>query len=144
MASITFNDGTSATLDNGTTAIAAGVGSRFAAWTPFTRRVGDTAVALATGARTMFIFRTDYGASFELRDVPVANLAVALRLVRHLQGGGVCTVTTGDTSSRTYTNCGLDPEGSVEIAQQDAQLLLYSVRLSLINLSGADMLCTYD
>jgi hypothetical protein len=144
VASITFNDGTSATLDNGTTAIAAGVGSRFAAWTPFTRRVGDTAVALATGARNMFIFRTDYGASFELRDVPVTNLAVALRLVRHLQGGGVCTVTTGDTASRTYTNCGLDPEGSVEIAQQDAQLLLYSVRLSLVNLSGADMLCTYD
>ena len=144
MASITFNDGTSATLDNGTTAIAAGVGSRFATWTPFTRRVGDTAVALATGARTMFIFRTDYGASLELRDVPVTNLAVALRLVRHLQGGGVCTVTTGETASRIYTNCGLDPEGSVEIAQQDAQLLLYSVRLSLINLSGADMLCTYD
>jgi hypothetical protein len=144
MASITFNDGTSATLDNGTTGIAAGVGSRFANYVPFTRRVGDAAVALATGARSMFTFRVDYGATFEMRDVPVANLATALRLVRHLQGGGVCTVTTGDTSSRTYNNCGLDPEGTTEIAMQDAQNLLYTVRFSLINLSGADMLCTYD
>jgi len=144
MASITFNDGTSATLDNGTTGIAAGVGSRFANYVPFTRRVGDAAVALATGARSMFTFRVDYGASFEMRNVPVANLATALRLVRHLQGGGVCTVTTGDTSSRIYNNCGLDPEGTTEIAMQDAQNLLYTVRFSLINLSGADMLCTYD
>jgi hypothetical protein len=92
----------------------------------------------------MFTFRIDYGATFEMRDVPVANLATALRLVRHLQGGGTCTVTTGDTSSRTYSNCGIDPEGDVEISMQDPQNLLYSVRLSVINLSGADMLCTYD
>ena len=49
MASIGFNDGTAATLDNGTTGVADAVGSRFANWTPFTRRVGDTAVALESG-----------------------------------------------------------------------------------------------
>ena len=145
MASISFTDGTgAATLDNGTTGIASGVGSRFANYVPFTRRVGEAATALATGVRSMFTFRIDYGATFEMRDVPVTNLATALRLVRHLQGGGTCTVTTGDTSSRTYSNCGIDPEGDVEISMQDPQNLLYSVRLSVINLSGADMLCTYD
>ena len=78
MASITFNDGSSATLDNGLTGVAAGVGSRFATWTPFTRRVGERAVTLATGASFAFTFRIDYGASFEMRDLPNTTQSVAL------------------------------------------------------------------
>jgi hypothetical protein len=66
-----------------------------------------------------------------------------MRLIRHLLGGGVVTVTTGDTSSRTYTNCGIDPEATPALAFQDAQFLTYSLDLSVLNLSGADMLCTY-
>ena len=145
MASIAFNDGTSSTLDNGTTGVAAGVGSRFANWTPFTRRVGDTAVALATGARTMFTFRIDYGATFEMRDIPAANQATALRLIRHLQGGGTCNVTTSDNSARTYSTCGLDPDGDVSLEFQDSTFLTYTLKVSLINLAspGADMLCDY-
>lgn len=145
MASITFTDGSgTATLDNGLTSSAAGVGSRFANWTPFTRRVGERATALATGASYSFTFRIDYGASFEMRDIPNTNQAVALRLIRHLQGGGTCTVTTGDTASRTYSQASLDPEGDVTLAFQDPQFLTYSMTFSLINLAGADMLCTYD
>ena len=145
MASISFNDGTSATLDNGLTGTAGGFGSRFASWTPFTRRVGDTAVSLATGARTMFTFRVDYGATFEMRDIPASAQATALRLVRHLQGGGTCSITTGDNSARTYATCGLDPEGSVELTFQDATFVTYTLGLSVINLAtpGADMLCDY-
>jgi len=145
MASISFNDGTSATLDNGTTGVAGAVGSRFANWTPFTRRVGDTAVALATGARSMFTFRIDYGARFEMRDIPATNQGTALRLIRHLQGGGTCNVTTSDNSARTYATCGLDPEGTVELAFQDATFLTYTLSVSLVNLAspGADMLCDY-
>lgn len=145
MASITFNDGTSATLDNGLAATAAGVGSRFASWTPFTRRVGDTAVALATGARHMFTFRVDYGASFEMRDIPASSQGTALRLIRHLQGGGTCSVATTDNAARVYTTCGLDPEGDVSLAFQDNTFLTYTLQLSLINLAspGADMLCDY-
>ena len=143
MASITFNDGTSATLDNGLTASGTAVGSRFASWTPFTRRVGETATALGTGALSNFTFRIDYGASFEMRDLPNTTQGTALRLIRHLQGGGTCTVTTDDSSARTYNNCGMDPQGNVELAFQDATFLTYTLRLSLINLSSADMLCQY-
>ena len=144
MASITFNDGTSATLDNGLTSTAGGVGSRFASWVPFTRRVGERAVTLATGASFAFTFRIDYGASFQMRDLPNSTQSVALRLIRHLQGGGTCTVTTGDAASRTYTTCSLDPNGDVTLEFQDATFLTYTMNLSLINLSGADMLCLYD
>lgn len=144
MASITFNDGTSATLDNGLTSTAGGVGSRFASWVPFTRRIGERATALASGTPYSFTFRIDYGATFEMRDIPTTNQSTILRLIRHLQGGGVCTVTTGDTSSRTYNNCAIDPEGDIRLAFQDPTFLTYSLSLALINLSGADMLCTYD
>lgn len=145
MASITFNDGTSATLDNGTTGVAAGVGSRFASWVPWTRRVGESAVVLATGARNAFTFRTDYGATFAMRDLPNSTQAVALRLIRHLAIGGVVTVTTGDTSARTYTNCALDPEAEPPSLEfQDPTFLTYSLTLSVVNLSSADMLCTYN
>ena len=145
MASITFTDGTgAATLDNGLTGSAGGVGSRFAEWVPFTRRVGERATALGTGASYAFTFRIDYGATFTMRDLPNTGLAIALRLVRHLEGGGTCTVTTSDAASRAYTTCSIDPEGqSPALAFQDAQFLTYSLSLSLINLSGADMLCEY-
>lgn len=144
MASITFTDGTgTATLDNGTTAIAGGVGSRFASWTPFTRRIGERAVALGTGATYAFTFRIDRGATFTMRDIEASAQETALRLIRHLLGGGTCTVTTGDTASRTFNNCSIDPEATPALAFQDATFLTYSLDVSVINLSGADMLCTY-
>jgi hypothetical protein len=144
VASITFTDGTgTATLDNGLTSSAGGVGSRFASWVPFTRRIGETATALGTGARYAFTFRIDYGAAFEMRDLPNTTQLVALRLIRHLEGGGVVTVTTADAAARTYTNAGLDPQGAVSLAFQDPQFLTYSLSVALINLSGADMLCQY-
>lgn len=144
MASITFTDGTgTATLDNGSTAIAGGVGSRFASWTPFTRRIGERAVALGTGATYAFTFRIDRGATFTMRDIEASAQETALRLIRHLLGGGTCTVTTGDTASRTYNSCSIDPEATPALAFQDATFLTYSLDVSVINLSGADMLCTY-
>lgn len=144
MASVSFNDGSAATLTNGMTGIGAGVGSRFASWVPFTKKVGESATVLATGARAMFVFRTDYGATFELRDIPNTSLDVVLRLIRHLQNGGTCTVTTGDTASRVYATCGLAPDTDPALAFADPNLLTYSLSLSLINLGAAsDMLCVY-
>lgn len=144
MASITFNDGASATLDNGLISTASGVGSRFASWTPFTRRVGERATTLATGASFAFTFRIDYGATFQMRELPNTTQSVAMRLIRHLQGGGTCTVTTGDAAARVYMNCSIDPEGDVTLEFQDATYLTYTMNLALINLSAADMLCIYD
>jgi len=144
MASISFNDGASATLDNGLTTTAGGVGSRFANWTPFTRRVGERAVTLATGASYAFTFRIDYGATFEIREIPNTSQSTAMRLVRHLQGGGTCTVTTDDAASRVYTTCAIDPQGDVTLDFQDPTFLTYTLKLSLINLGGGDMLCVYS
>lgn len=144
MASITFTDGIgTATLDNGLTATAGGLGSRFANWTPFQRPVGSQATALGTGRLFRFVFRTDYGASFSIRDIPNTTMATMLRLQAHLQAGGTVTVTTGDSASRTYTNCSLAPEGDVTISMTDPTALLYTMELAVINLGGSQMLCEY-
>lgn len=143
MASITFNDGTSATLSNGLTAIAGGLGSRFSAWTPFQLPVGPTAVALGTGRVTRFVFRVDYGASFSMREIPNTSFATMLRLQAHMMAGGIITVTTDDAASRTYNNCAIAPESEVTIEQQDATALLYQINFRVINLSAAQMICEY-
>jgi hypothetical protein len=144
MASITFNDGTSATLDNGTTLISDGVGSRFADWTPSTRPIGPAVTALGTGARYQYAFRTDYGASFSMTDIPNTSMATMLRLQAHLLGGGTCTVTVADGTNGPYTCC-LAPDGDVSIALQDKNVLLYSMSFSVINIASSPsaMLCQY-
>jgi len=131
------------TLDNGYTIVGNGYASRFANYTPFTKRIGDTAIALGTGARTMFTFRIDYGASFEMREIPNTSLSTALALIRHLQNGGIVTVDVADGVNSPYTNCVLAPDGDVTLALQDSIDLTYTLSLSVINLSAADMLCAY-
>lgn len=145
MASIVFNDGVSTTLDNGTTGFQGGVGSRFTDWTPFQRPIGPAVTALGTGQRYQYAFRTDYGASFSMMDIPNTSMAVMLRLQSHLVGGGTCTVNTGDSASRSYTTCCLAPDGDVTITLQDKGLLLYSMSFVLINVaaSPAAMICEY-
>lgn len=147
MAYITFTDGTgAATLDNGLRLVGGGVGSRFSGWVPTTIPVGATATALGTGARTMFRFRTDYGATFELRNIPVASVAIADRLRAHLLQGGTCAVYTEDAAARTYATCGLAPEATPELSQSDGGLFLYTLSLALINLAtpAVAMRCEYE
>lgn len=99
----------------------------------------------------MFRLRTDYGASFELRHIPIAsvggvrNVEVADRLIAHLLGGGTCTVNTGDSGSASYTTCGLMPGTQPTLTQMNVATLEYSLSLSLINLAGspAAMFCRY-
>ncbi len=145
MASIVFNDGVSTTFDNGTTGISGGVGSRFADWTPFQRPIGPAVTALGTGQRYQYAFRTDYGASFNMMDIPNTSMAVMLRLQSHLVGGGTCTVNTGDSASRSYATCCLAPDGDVAIALQDKGLLLYSMSFAVINVAASpvSMICEY-
>lgn len=144
MASITFDDGTSATLDNGMTAISNGVGSRFADWTPFQRPIGPAVTALGTGARYQYAFRTDYGASFTMNDIPNTSMGTMLRLQAHLLGGGTCTVTVDDGTNGPYTCC-VAPDGDVSITLQDKNLLLYSMSFTVINIASSPtaMLCQY-
>jgi hypothetical protein len=145
---ITFTDSVgAATLKNGKTSPA----DRFANWTPMSRPVGDVGYSLATGAMTRVRVRTDYGASFELRNIPVATVStvrlveVADRLIAHLLNGGTCAVNTGDASSSAYATCGLMPGTSPSLQQSNSSLLEYDLSLSLINLAGSpvQMVCRY-
>lgn len=147
MATITFTDGSGAvTLDNGTTSISTGVGSRFADWTPFQRPIGPRATALGTGRPFQFRFRTDYGASFTMTDIPNSKMSDMLRCQEWLLRGEAVTVNTGDNASRSYTTCYLAPDGDVSISLQDKNLLLYAMSFTLINgaASPSAMLCLYD
>lgn len=145
MATITFTDGTGAvTLDNGTTGMSSGVGSRFADWTPFQRPVGPRVPALGTGRPYQFRFRTDYGATFNMTDIPNTKMSDMLRCQEWLLRGESVTVNTGDNASRSYTTCYLAPEGDVTITLQDKNLLLYTMSFVLINSASAAMLCIYD
>ena len=145
MAFISFNDGSAATLSNGMTGIAAGVGSRFTDWVPFQKPIGAAAVALGTGARSMYTFRTDYGASFAITEIPNTSMSIMLRLQAHLLNGGTVSVSTGDTASRTYPTCCLAPEGEVTITLVDKATLRYSMTFTLINVavSPTAMICEY-
>lgn len=144
MGSVAFTDSIgAATFTNGLEAIAAGVGSRFASWTPWTMPIGPNAHALGTGARYQYTFRTDYGATFEIREIPATGHAIALRLIRHLKGGGTCSVATGD-GVHAYATCGLAPGFEPALSMTDSRNIRYSLALSLINLgAAADMLCEY-
>ena len=152
MASIVFNDSTgltgaagTVTLDNGTTSMSLGVGSRFTDWTPFQRPIGPRVPALGTGVPYQFRFRTDYGASFSLTDIPNTSMTDMLRTQEWLLRGLAVTVNTGDsgTPARSYTAY-LAPDGDVSITLQDKNLLLYSMSFTLINGTAAAMLCIYD
>ena len=147
MATITFTDGTGAvTLDNGTTAISTGVGSRFSDWLPFQNPIGPRVTALGTGRPFQFRFRTDYGASFSLMDIPNTKMSDMLRCQEWLLRGELVAANTGDASNRSYTTCYLAPDGDVTITLQDKSLLLYSMSFVLINgaASPSAMLCIYD
>src|SRR5574338_1655414 len=138
VASITFNDGASATLSNGLSAPA----DRFANWTPDVESVGVRKATLGDGVTYEWRFRSDYIASLEIPHIPAPSLDVAIRLKLHLLGGGTCTVATGDTSSRTYT-ARLAPGTEPEITFSDRKRLRYTFRCVLKNTSAAAMLCTY-
>lgn len=156
MAYITFTDsGGSVTLTNGLEAVSTnnpllkdGPGSRFADWTPFQRPIGAAAVALGTGARSMFTFRTDYGATFTLNDIPNTKMSDMLRCQAHLLSGGTVGVYTTDSGSpsRSYATCCLAPNGDVGITLQDKNVLTYSMTFSLINIDASPtaMLCIYS
>lgn len=144
---ITFNDGAAATLTNGKPT----PGDRFSNWVVQTKPVGDTANRQSDGALMMFAFRTDYGASFELSQIPIATAAgvrmadVAARLLAWLLQGGTCAVNTGDVETNSYATCGLMPGTTPSLTLSDKKNLEYTLSLSLINLAGSPvaMVCHY-
>jgi hypothetical protein len=145
LASIRFTDAIgTATVSNGLDAIAGGVGSRFAGWVPFQRPIGAVATALGTGARSMFRFRTDYGAGFQMRDIETTALPEVLRLMEHLESGGTCAVFTEDAYGRSYASCCLAPGAETQLEMANNTDLTYTLSLTLINLGAVPMLCDYS
>lgn len=141
MAAIAWTDAIgAASLTNGVPV----PGDRFRTWLPVSRPVGAIATSLGTGQRYMFAFRTDRMAGFTLAEIPMASLALVVRLIAHLEGGGTVSVTTGDNASRVYATCGLAEGAEPQLTQQDATNLTYALSLTLVNLGSTDpMLCDY-
>lgn len=148
MTSIAFTDSFgAATLTNNKP----GPAARFCNWVPTSQPVGDSVERDSDGAVIMFQTRDDFGASFELRKIPVETAsgvsmaAIADRLRRHLLLGGQCSVATGDTTPHTYATCGLKPGTTPQLTMSDPKNIEYTLSLVLINLavSPVQMVCNY-
>jgi hypothetical protein len=126
-------------------------GDRFGGWEPHTVPIGTAVSRQSDGAISMFVYRTDYGASFELRAIPsliVAGVSMnqlADRLVAWLMQGGTCSIATGDAESNVYPTCGLRPGSSPACSLSDVQMLEYTLTLDVINLAASprQMVCRY-
>ena len=142
---LTFNDGAGAQLDNGTTTIAGGVGSRFIGWTSESTPIGDTKTALGTGIPFAFIFRTDFTATFEIQDIPNANVPILDRLMAWLLRGGVVSVTVDDIGGpHVYASCYLAEGAKPAKKLFNKNDLTWSLALKLVNSAGAPMTCLYS
>jgi hypothetical protein len=143
MASITWTDDTGeATLTNSKP----GQGGRFMSWTPRSVPYGDADSALGTGQRSMFTFRTDYMASFDMPGIPNTDMEKMLRLQLHLYAGGQVEVATDDNASRTYNTCCMAEDSQVEIDFSDSTFIEYTMRFLLLNVDASPdhMLCIYE
>lgn len=145
---ITFTDGIgAATLSNAKPV----PGDRLTGWVTHTKPVGDSTNRQSDGALTMFVYRTAFGCSFSLTQIPVATASgvrladVADRLIAWLLQGGTCTVNTGDVEGNSYATCGLMPNTTPTLTLSDTKNLEYTLSLSLINLAGSPvrMVCHY-
>ena len=141
--SIQFTDGGGAvTLTNNKPA----PGDRFASWEPFVDEIGAFAHRLGSGQRDSFVFRTDYGAKFELRNIPASKHSDAIRCLKWLQDGGTVAVNTGDASNTSYATCGMRPNSQPALTYApDGPVPQWTLALELINLAGtpAAMPCVY-
>ena len=150
MAAITFTDAIgAAALRNNYPATS---GGRFASWTPTTRNFGDAVNRLSDGAVTMFSYRTDYGASFELHGIPVKAqtggtnyVSIADRLIAWLLIGGTCAIACEDTPVSVYATCGLWPGSVPSLTISDRRFLEWTLSLQVLNLavSPVQMIAVY-
>lgn len=133
--SISFNDGSGATTITSLT-------PRLGNWTPMVVRVGPNAVALGSGIAEQWKYRDDYGASFEMANVPASSLADLQRLRLWLVNGGTMTVATNDLSANSYT-VQLKEASTTPSWTLDRALLEYTVSFEVVNTSAAPMTCIY-
>jgi hypothetical protein len=138
MASITWDGNTLENVWAGTPA------SRLNAFEPAVRVVGQRRTLLGSGAPRVWAYRTDYLATFEIRDIANSDLALCVALAEHLQNEGVVTVTPDDTLAVSYANCVLAPGADAPTPKlTDPQALRYSMQFTLLNLDGTPLLAVY-
>lgn len=140
MATITFTD------DDGTVVIESDIpapGNRCQGWKPLVNPVGPMHNALGTGTPYKWTHRRDYGAKFELRELPRTLQDDCIRLLAWLQEGGIVTLATGDVNASSYS-CYLWPGADPELSAPDPKSLRFVLSLSLKNDAQARMTCVYS
>lgn len=140
MASITFTD------DVGTVTIVSDIpapGNRCQGWKPLVNPIGPMHNALGTGIPYKYRHRSDYGAKFELRELPHSMQDDGQRLLDWLLNGGIVTLTTGDANLAEY-DCYLWPGAEPDMSPPDPKSLRFVLSLSLLNSeAGVRMTCVY-
>jgi hypothetical protein len=117
---------------------------RLMSFEPDVRVVGQRRTLLASGAPRVWAYRTDFVASFELRDIPNTTMEAALAVLAHIASGGTFTVHTDDAAARSYPNCVLAPDADPpSLKLSDKQALRYSVAVTALNLDGAPLVAIY-
>lgn len=143
MASIDFTDGTGAASitmsDDGKTT------ARFNRWRPLSNTIGERANALGDGRLYQFVHRVDYRVSFEMPRIPYTQQGILHRFMLHAYSGGIFEVHTDDLNNRSYAECQLAPEASVEVSDPDPENLEYTLQLDVINVAGTPsaFICEY-
>lgn len=126
---ISFTDGTgAATLTHLT--------PRWGAWRPDIDSVADRHVAVGTGITYAWEMRVDDTVDFEVRDLQADDLAVALRLKRHLVNGGTAVVATGDLDANSYT-IRLRPGTVPELRGPDPDTMYFVLAVAAKRASGS-------
>jgi hypothetical protein len=138
---ITFNDGSPATLSNQKPS----PGDRFSNWQPAGSILSDEDESIGTGTLYTFKYRNEYLVTFELRQIPQSQMAIMLRLQRHLKSGGTIAVNTGDATSHAYATCCLQKGGDPSPKLTDPKNLEYTQTFALRNVAGSpvDFICIY-
>lgn len=118
---------------------------RLASWNPKAKPIGPAERAVGTGSLFTFTFRTDYTASFEIRNIPNSSMALMLRLQEHLLKGGQVSLTTGDSLSSVYPTCELAPDTEPTITPSDSRELRFVFAVTLLNVAATPvrMICQY-
>lgn len=142
MAWIEFNDGVNGQIRSIFEA-SGRVATRLANFTPFTVDMGDRASALSTGrVVAAFIYRTDYGASFELRNLSVNGpsgvntIAVAQRFVRWASNGGLFLVYPEDDMGTDTAGRTCFAASPPALVLQDPTQMLYALQITAISVAA--------
>ena|SRR5687768_5113409 len=131
-ATISFNDGSGVQTITPSSTV-----NRLNKWRPRPQSIGERAIAVGDGAGYHWAHRTDYGASFELPNIPNTSEAVLQAFLLHANAFGLFTITSADSESNTYTACQIAPGTFMELSDPDPETLEYTLYGQVINLSAS-------